>query len=200
MLRGSSILFEQVRSLTLRGMLQHTKLMHIFSLFPAIERLSTRHLRPPRNHGVANDTTIFDILSKEHCLQLRAIDIGTWPEASPSSLLGWVSARAGGRGCSKLNEVIVTSEKPLSSQTRSSIIPMLDRFLWRKFTFPKPSYYGPYMYHPSGWYSPPVISSSAPSPITKVTTTQLIEDGVGTKMRSGQECRTLLTQFPQYYL
>ena len=177
-LRGSSILFGQVRLLTLRGCFSITRLGHIFSMFPAIERLSTRHLSPPRNHGVGNGTTIFDILPNTYCPRLQAIDIGAWPEHSPSGLLRWVSARAGGEGgCSKLNEVVVTSEKPLPSEARSSIVSMLDRFLWRKFMVPKPSYYGPYMYHPSGWYSPPVIPTSVPSPITRVTTTQPVEDG-----------------------
>jgi len=176
-LRSSPILFGQVESLTLRGCFGITRLMHIFSMFPAIERLSTRHLSPPRNHGVGNATTIFEILPTTTCPQLRAIDIGTWPDPFPCSLLRWVSARLGGEGgCSKLNEVVVTSEKPLPSEARSCITCMLDRFLWRKVTVPKPSYYGPYMYHPSGWYSPPVIPSSAPPAITKVTT-QSVEDG-----------------------
>ena len=174
-LRSSSILFGQVRLLTLRGCFGTTRLTQIFSMFPGIERLSTRHLNPPRNHGVGNGTTIFDILPSKYCPRLRAIDIGVWPEHSPSSLLRWLSARAGGEGgCSRLNEVIATSEKPLPSEARSSIVPMLDRFLWRKFTVSKPSYYGPYMYHPSGWYSPPVIPARIPSPIT---VTQPVEDG-----------------------
>jgi len=173
-LRSSPILFGQVRLLTLRGCLGITRLTQIFSMFPAIEGLSTRHLNPPRNHGVGNGTTIFDILPSKYCPRLRAIDIGVWPEHSPSSLLRWLSARAGGEGgCSRLNEVVVTSEKSLPSETRSSIIPMLDRFLWRKFMFPKPSYYGPYLCRPSGWYPP---SARVPSPITPVTATQLVED------------------------
>jgi len=175
-LHGFSILFGQVRSLTLRGSFIATRLSHIFSLFPAIERLSTRYLSPPRIYGVGNGTTIFDILSIAHCPQLRAIDLGTWPEPCPSTLLRWISARAGGEGgCSKLDEVVVTSEKPLPFEARSRIVSMLDRFLWRKFTVPKPSH-GLYMYHPSGWYSPPVIPTSVPSPTTEGTTTQLVED------------------------
>jgi hypothetical protein len=166
-LRSSPIFFERVQSLKLRGCFSITNLTHIFSLFPAIERLSTRYLSPPRAHGVGKGTTIFDILSMEHCLQLRAIDIGTWPEPSPSSLLRWVSARSGGEGGgSNLNEVVVTSEKPLSSQTRSSLFAILDKFLWRKSTVPN-----------SGWHPPPVIPTSVPPPITKVTTTQMVEDG-----------------------
>ena len=177
-LRSSPILFGQVQLLTLRGCFGTTRLAQIFSMFPAIEKLSTRHLNPPRNHGVGNGTTVFDILPNTSCPRLRAIDIGAWPEHSPSSLLRWVSARTGGEGgCSRLKEVIVTSEKPLPSEARSSIVPMLDRFLWRKFTVLKPSYYGPYMYHPSGWYSPPVIPANVPPPVTSVTTTQPVEDG-----------------------
>jgi len=173
-LGSSSILFGQVRLLTLRGCFGTTRLTQIFSMFPTIERLSTRHLDPPRDHGVGNGTTIFDVLRSNYCPRLRAIDIGVWPEHSPSSLLRWLSARAGGEGgCSRLNEVVVTSEKSLPSEARSSIIPMLDRFLWRKFMVPKPSYYGPYLCHPSRWYPP---SARVPSPITPVTATQLVED------------------------
>ena len=176
-LRLSPIFFGRVRSLTLRGCLSTPNLAHILSLFPAIERLSTRHLSPPRNLRVRGSATIFDILSIAHSRQLRAIDLGPWPEPSPSSLLIWVSARSGGAGgCSKLNEVVVTSETPLPSKERSSISAMLDRFLWRKPTVP----------NHSGWYPPPVLPTSIPPLIVpasgpplvpKVTTTQPVEDG-----------------------
>jgi len=177
-LSNSSILFGQVRLLTLRGYFGTTRLTQIFSMFPAIERLSARHLNPPHNQEMGNRTTIFDILPSKYCPRLRAIDIGVWPEHSPSSLLRWLSARAAGEGgCSRLSEVVVTSEKPLSSETRSSIVPMLDRFLWRKVTFPKPSYYGPYLcFRPSRWFPRAVIPARVPSPITNVTATQLVED------------------------
>jgi len=179
-LRLSPLLFERVRSLAIRGWFSDTNLKHIFSLFPAIERLSTRHLSPPRNQGLGaiHMRTVSDILSIEYCPKLREMDIGRWPEPSPYSLLRWVSARLGGEGgCCKLNEVVVTSERPLSSEGRSSIVIMLDKFLWRKFTPPKRSYYGPYMYSLPGWHHPPVLSASVPYPITEVTTTQLVEDG-----------------------
>ena len=177
-LRLSPILFERIRSLTLRGCFSDTNLMHVLPLFPAIERLSTRHLTSPRNHGVGKGIAISDILSVAFCRQLRAIDIGAWPEISPSKLLTWVSARAGGEGgCCKLNEVIVTSEKPLPSKARSSIVPMLERFLWRKSTVPKPSHYGPSLYYPPGWHPPPVIPTSVPSPISEITTSKFVEPG-----------------------
>ena len=176
-LRLSPIFFERVRSLTLRGCFSTPNLAQIFSLFPAIERLSTRHLSPPRNLRVRNCATIFDMLSITHSRQLRAIDVGPWPEPSPSSLLIWVTVRSGGAGgCTKLNEVVVTSETPLPSKERSSISAMLDKFLWRKPTVP----------NNSGWYPPPVLPTSIPPLIVpasgpplvpKVTTTQLVEDG-----------------------
>ena len=166
-LRFSPIFFERVRSLTLRGCFSTTNLTRVFSMFPAIERLSTRHLSPPRILGIGNGTTIFDILSIEHCLQLREIDIGTWPEPSPSSLLRWVSARSRGEGgCSKLNEVVVTSEKPLPSEARSRIFAMLNKFLWRKSIVSK-----------SGWHPPPVIPASVLPPIANITTILPVEDG-----------------------
>lgn len=175
-LRFSPICFERVRSLTLRGCFSITNLTHIFSLFPAIERLSTRHLCPPRIRGVGAGTTIFDTLSTTHSRHLQAIDVGTWPEPSPSSLLRWLSARSGGEGgCSKLTAVVVTSEKPLPSEARSSIFALLDKFLWRKSTVPNSNWHLPPVISTS--VLPPVIPTSVAPPVTKITATQLAEDG-----------------------
>jgi len=168
-LRSSPIFFERIRSLTLRGYFSDANLKNIFSLFPAIGRLSTRHHSSPHDHVVGSGSTVPDILSMEYCPQLRAIDIGTWPELPPSSLLKWVSARSAEEGgCCKLYEVVVTSEKPLPCKERSRIVNMLDRFLWRKSMVPKPSYNGPFMFQPRGQHAPP---------ITEAITTQLAGGG-----------------------
>ena len=175
-LRSSPIFFGRIRSLTLRGCFSDTNLIHVLPMFPAIERLSTRHISPPRNHGIGKGTAVTDILSLECCRQLRAIDIGPWPENFPSNLVRWVSARSGGEaGCCKLTEVIVTSEKPLPSKVRSSFDAMLDRFLWRKATVPKQPQYGPSFYYPPGWYPPPVIPTGVPPSIPEPTTSQFVE-------------------------
>ena len=184
-LRYSPIFFDRVRLLILRGCFSIPNLTHIFSLFPSIERLSTRHLCPPRIRRVASTTTLFDILSTTHSRQLRAIDVGTWPEPSPSSLLRWVSARSGGEGgCSKLKAVVVASEKPLPSEARSNITAMLDRFLWRKSTAPNLGWHPPPVILGNApppviptIVLPPVIPTSVPPPVTQVTTTELAEEG-----------------------
>jgi hypothetical protein len=179
-LRGSPILFGQVRSLTLRGGFSIKTLTQILWLFASIERLSTRYLTPPRKDmfGVADSTKLFSILSSNYCRQLRAIDIGDWPELTPWGLHNWVSARWGGEdGCSRLKEVMVSSEKPLPSEARYCISVMLDKFLWRKPKPPKPVY-NPYM---GCWRTPPSFSafpatlptSSPPSDVS----TQVVEDG-----------------------
>jgi len=155
-----------------------TNLTRILSLFPAIESLSTRHLSPPRSQGVWDGRGILDILSTEHCLQLRAIDIGTWPELAPFTLSTWLSTRSEPEsGCCKLSKVVVTSEKPLPLKTKAKIAPLLDKFIWRKFMVPKPLNNGQYLQPPLRWYPPPVLTASIPSSITSVNTTQLIEDG-----------------------
>ena len=166
-LRGSPILFGQVRSLTLRGTFVFATLTEIFGLFPEIEKLSTRDTYNAGMQGAEN--TVLDILSVQYCLQLRAIDIGAWPILPPSKLLTWLYRRSapwGGR--SRLKEVVVTSGRPLPSMMRSRISAILDKLLWRKNTAP---YCGrgnfPFVY---------VHSSGAP-PSTKATTLQQNEDG-----------------------
>ena len=177
MLRGSPILFDRVQSLTVRGDLSVKSLKQAFALFPTIKRLSTRHLCPPHNDGVRNGSTILDILSIEHCPQLREIDIGAWPEIPSSSLITWLSARSEPESsCVKLSNVIVTSEKPLPSEARSRIVAMLDKFLWRKSTAPKPPCDGQYLFYPYSSMHLPIVPDDVPSPITEVTT-QLIEGG-----------------------
>jgi len=170
------ILFGQVESLTLRGDFSVKNLKQVLSLFPVIKRLSTRYLNPPPNFysEVQNHDGILDILSVERCPQLRAIDIRAWPELSSSYLITWIFARSTQEGgCSKLDTVIVTSDKPLSSEIRSQIDLLVDKFLWRKSTVPNPSndlprlcgnYY--HYFHPSG----------VPLPSTQVTAPQLMED------------------------
>jgi hypothetical protein len=184
-LRSSPIFLERVRSLTLRGCFSIINLTKIFSLFPAIERLSTRHVTPSRIRGSGKGTTIFDILSTVYSRQLRAIDVGTWPEPLPSSLFEWVWARAGGEGgCSKLNEVVVTSDKPLPSEARSSIFAMVDKFLWRKSTIPNLPHLRLEAMRGLAHSTPniptcvpPVMPTILAPPAAKVTTTQLAEDG-----------------------
>ena len=163
MLRGSSILFEHVQSLTLRGDFGVKNLKQVLALFPTIKGLSTRHLC----HGACDGSTILGILSIEHCPQLQTIDIGGSPELSPLSLIAWLSDRP------NVSKVIVTSERPLPSEERSVIVSMLDKFLWLKPPASKLPY-NPQAYHPSGITS--VFPGSFPSPITEVTATELIED------------------------
>ena len=130
-LRRSPILFDQVRSLTLRGTFAVATLTEIFGLFPEIEKLSTRDTYPATLQEA--EQTVLDVLSVQYCPQLREIDIGAWPTLSPYNLLTWLSTRsAPGGGCSKLKKVVVTSWQPLPSMMRPRIAAILDKFLWRR--------------------------------------------------------------------
>jgi hypothetical protein len=167
----SPILFDQVRSLTLRGAFSVATLTRIFGLFPAIESLSTRGTYPLRIPGNENGSTVLDILSVRYCPQLRAIDIGASPAITPFGLFMWLSARsAPGGDCSKPNRVVVTSGQPLSLRMRSKVASMLDKFLWRMPTIPRPPSSG-------GSNSPLLYPTSVPHPFTNMDTSQPIEDG-----------------------
>ena len=166
-LRDFPILLEQVQSLSLRGDFSIKNLEQALTLFPTIKRLSTRYLC----HGACNGSTGLGMLSIERYPHLQAIDIGPSPELSPLSLIAWLSDRP------KVSSVIVTSEKPLPSKTRSQFISILEKFLWRKSTSPVASY-NPQSYHPPGTPSAfPHFHPSLRSPITGVSTTEVIEDG-----------------------
>ena len=168
-LHRAPILFGQVQSLTLRGAFSVATLTRIFGLFPAIKSLSTRGTYPLRRRE--NGSTVPDILSMQYCPQLRAIDIGPWPVLAPFSLFKWLTARSSPWDeFSKLNRVVVTSEHPLPSNMRSKIASILDNFLWRGPTIPRPSYGG-------AWDPPLPRPISVTRPFTNVSAPQQVEDG-----------------------
>ena len=176
-LKDSVVPFEQVKTLTIRGMFTSGNAEQILGLFPSVETLRAGHLTLNPSPGQTTVQSIIDLLSIEYCPQLQDIEAGATPQIAPAALITWLIARSAlASECSGIKRVIVSSVHGLPKKTRTKITTIVQEFKWKRATNFSP-------YTPGVTYAPlppafgvPVPAGAPPAVPTQETESSWDED------------------------
>jgi len=173
-LKDSVVPFEQVKTLTIRGISTPGNTAQILELFPWAQTLKAGHLTLNPSTGLPNVQSIVDVLSVEYCPQLQDIEVGATPQVTPAALITWLTARSAFKSeCDGIKRVIVTSAQALPKKSRTKIAAIVNEFKWKRATNLSPIYTPAVTYTPL----PPMFGAPVPAGVTSATPTQETENG-----------------------